>query len=178
MCRQEHTLRLFDPEIGEADRARLEQAMDRALREIDARILEFLGGDAYADYEGYEKSLPERTMIGTCRRTLENAGRALSYEQEDALIRMMYEERAGSPDLGELFESRGMPPAFSADESTAVLWKFDGWQRRVVARASNILGPEQMAAFEADLQTVRYEVELALMLAPLIRETMGAPGED
>jgi len=136
-------MKLAAAETNEAGQAQIEQQRKQTQDEIDGRIRQYLGENAYAEYDGYEKSLTERTMLGDFKQELENIKAGLTYEQEDKLIRMMYEERTKSPVLNHAIEESDSVANRSPDEWKDVLREFDQWKTRVDGRAAELLSPAQ-----------------------------------
>ncbi|MFH0954388.1 MAG: hypothetical protein V1873_08670, partial [Verrucomicrobiota bacterium] len=154
-----------------AQRAAAQETRDQALREIDGRVREFLGGDAFEEYEGYERSLPERMMLHDFKVVADNAGSPLGYNQEDKLIRLMHEERAAVPELSELYENEGRPAAIGGDRGLQIIRAVNVWRDRVLMRARGLLDERQMYFFEGQVQQIRDVIEVSITMAPLVMES-------
>lgn len=151
-------------------RTAVQQKRDQASRELDGRAREFLGTEAFEEYEGYERSLPERMMLHDFKVVADNAGSPLAYEQEDKLIRMMHEERAAVPELSELYENEGEPVAVTRDRGLEIIRAVNVWHDRVLMRARDLLDERQMYFFEGQVQQVRDVIEVGISMAPLVME--------
>lgn len=165
------TTRLLAAGDDAAQRAAAQEARDQTLREVDGRLRDFLGGGAFEEYGGYEKSLPERMMLHDFKIVLDNSGDRLGYEQEDKLIRLMYEERAAVPDLSELYENEGRPAAIGSDRGLEIIRAVNVWRDRVLLRAGDLLDKRQMYFFEGQVQQIRDVIEVSITMAPLVMES-------
>ncbi len=131
--------------------------------EIENGLRGYLGDNAYADYEGYVKSLPERTMLRDLRQQLVNVELDMSFDQEDRLIRMMYDERSAAPEMAKIMgESRGLS-APNEEEAVRLLSAYERWLDRVRMRASTILSVDQKPIFDDHMNLQRDAVRIALM---------------
>ncbi len=158
--------RRLDARGSRAELAAVRAEDERSKREVDGRIREFLGEEAWAEYEGYEESMPERMILSACLVALENAGRGLTWEQEDAAIRILYEERVRRPELEKVDDE--VHAGLSREESEGVLRSVEAWLTDSRLRLKPILDADQFAAVERQLQFVRDAIEVGLSMAPLM----------
>jgi hypothetical protein len=136
----------------EADLLEVQDQRTRAMAWFDQRMRDLLGPGLYEAVESYDKSLAERTMLIDYKQGLDNVGRGLSYEQEDRLIHIMYDQRKMSPSMDALFAA-GASTFEGAGESDALVREFDAWHSLVVLKCQGILSKEQIAALDAQLAT-------------------------
>lgn len=153
-----------------AARTAVQQERDQAAQELDGRLREFLGGDPFEEYQGYERSLPERMMLHDFKIVADNAGAPLGYGQEDKLIRMMNEERAAVPELSELYDNEGEAVAVTRDRGLEIVRAVNVWHDRVLMRAKDLLDERQMYFFEGQVQQIRDVIEVGISMAPLVME--------
>lgn len=139
-----------------------------ARKELDGRILEFLGADAFAEYEGYVKSLPERMQLAGYRQALANTGDPLSYEQEDQLIRLMYDERQNFPLLRDITSEGRMTYGGERPRVENVLREFEQWRARVLFRTGGLLRGDQQALFDDYLGQTRDALEVGLLMESMV----------
>ena len=127
-------------------------------------------GTCHEEYEGYERSLPERMMLHDFKIVADNAGSPVGYEQEDKLIRMMHEERAAVPELSELYDNEGEAVAVTKDRGLEIIRAVNVWHDRVLMRAREMLDERQMYFFEGQVQQIRDVIEVGISMAPLVME--------
>lgn len=163
---QDLSLSLIDPALSAEQKAEIERQRDSTLKEIDSRIQDFLGAEAFAMYEGYEKSQAERFLVDQCKTALANANQPIDAAKEDALIRILYEERTALPELSAIWERQELLVGLRAEDKERMLRSFDLWHDRVKGRASTLLNPGQMKTFELYLQQQRDQAEIIVTAVP------------
>jgi hypothetical protein len=136
---------------GPEEQRLIQEQRARAMTWFEDRLRDLLGTGSYAMLEGYDKSLAERTMLFDYKQGLENVGAALSYEQEDVLIRLMYEERTASPTMDTLFSAGGSVLTEVASARDLVL-EFDAWRDRVLVKSQGVLASNQFFALDQHLR--------------------------
>ncbi|MFH0908057.1 MAG: hypothetical protein V1929_04785 [bacterium] len=146
----EASLRLGEARTS-AERDRIAAQQKRGMAAVDAKMRDFLGAEGYAVYQGYGKSMPERAMLADYRQYLDNRGEALTYDQEDGLIRLMYDERTRSRVVEALFSRSDTVSMRALGKPGEILLEFDAWQNRVRAKAAPLLSAHQNAVFEEQL---------------------------
>jgi hypothetical protein len=140
----------------DAELLALQEQRTRAMDWFDERMREVLGTGDFESLEGYEKSLAERTMLFDYKQGLDNLGRGLTYEQEDRLIRLMYDERSSVTSLDALFS--GGDSTFD-DETDALVRDFDAWADRVLLKCAYLLDEDQLKALKAQLDAQQRALE-------------------
>ena len=163
---QDLSVSMIDPALSADEKAEINRQREAAQKEVDERIQDFLGAEAFAMYEGYEKSQVERFLVDQCKTALANANRPIDSNQEDALIRILYEERAALPELSDIWERQELLTDLRSEDATRLLRTFDLWRDRVRGRTSALLNPEQMATLEVFLQQQRDQAEIIVTAVP------------
>ena len=93
-------------EADAQESADIRRQEEQAEAELNGRIREFLGSEAYQEFDNYEEQLPDRMMMQEFKRSLLALGRPLTDGQEDELVRIMHDERQNSPLLRQLTQRR------------------------------------------------------------------------
>ncbi len=168
---EDSTVRRLEAGADRDEQAAAVKEQQRVERDFDARMREFLGGDAYDEYDGYCKSLPERMTLADFKRLLENTGRPLSYSQEDALIRLMYEERQSKPGLRRFMQGTEVASTMEPKKAGSILYEFDVAHARVLARANGILDADQFGSFTNYVGQLRDGLRVSLSVQSAVRST-------
>lgn len=114
-------------------------------------LAEILGPQRFAQFQEYEKTLPDRMQINQLNQQLSASGAPLQPFQTDGLMRIIADERTKQPspfaanDPAALSRTASMSDA-DLDDFTASQQQLN---ERVRARAASLLNPQQMSALEA-----------------------------
>lgn len=139
---------------GEGDPAKLQEQIEKlknATAAVDEQIKQLLGPETYSRFQEYDKTQTERMTLGSFKDA-SPLGATLSPAQEEQLVAVMKEERENFK-----FSVNLNSEALAAGDSAAALspekWQQYGQElgrlnQRYVARAKDILSPEQLEAFE------------------------------
>ncbi len=160
---------LLGSDVDAAKRAELVQQAKTEKDGINDQIKQFLGDDAYAQFQTYEKSQPDRMGVNMFKDQLASGSNALQPDQETQLIQALGDERQNfkfttdfndqsklNGDLGSLFT-----------EERINQWKQEREQldERYLLRAQSILSPDQFTAFKTYLNTQNQMQEASMKLA-------------
>jgi hypothetical protein len=129
----------------------------------DAQIKTLLGDDAYAVYQSFEETQPERTQVNLFKKSL-SPGDQLTEEQEDRLIRAMYDERtrsAGST-KGRKDDEVPDPSLFTPEQIAKTLKDSAKLQEQYVSAATSILKSGQLAQFKNSQKQQQAMQEMAM----------------
>ena len=130
--------------------------------DYDADIRKLIGEENYTDFELFEKSATERQQLSSYRAILKEQGLELSFETEQALMGIMYEE-SNAPENSSLFASN------EGDElqpsSEFVLAYQRDVHERIRSRAEKLLTPGQLDAFDKNQASFLKMVETGLEAA-------------
>jgi hypothetical protein len=161
---EEYNVRLIAKDTAQTTVLQREAA-DAAV-EWDAQVRDFLGAEAFDLYEGYNRSLPERLSIKDARTRLETTGAPLTYEQEDALIRLMYEERVQTPALKDFADSPDPALAMTRarENPEEIVAAYDAMVQRIGWRARDFLEPSQFTVVTNQLAGNRAALEGMLVI--------------
>lgn len=154
---------------GRPDPTQMQRGRERVAerqRQRDAEIRKLLGEQRYAQWQEYERSMPERMRTKMLRVELASAGLSLDATQEQSLARLVQDEQRrmsadfaklptaspatgiGAPDAVAL-RSGAVPP--SAEEQLRrqrlMLEATERANQRLRDGAAAFLSPEQLAAF-------------------------------
>lgn len=142
---------MLDPNMDVDKRAELTKEMKAANDEADAKIKEYLGDSNYAEFQDYEKSLPQRMIIGGLEDQLAG-GTGLSDAQESALLKAMQQEQANfkyTTDLSDKSKFNGdFANTFTEDKVNTFLQESGQLNNQYLTRAESILTSDQLAAFK------------------------------
>ena len=138
----------------------------------DAKIKELLGEEKFDEFERFEDSAGERMELSAFRSALEEKGQELSFEKEQNLMTIMYEENhsaSGSSELAAHADelSRGNVPPDAVD---SVIDHQRNFQERVRTRAAEFLTPGELVLFAENQKS-------QLMLLRMGLETMNKEAE-
>jgi hypothetical protein len=145
-------LALMNAKVDAARRAALIGEMKNAREGCDAEIRELLGQEAYQVFEQFEKSLPDRLVLGIFKSKLARTGAALSAEQQAQLLQAVSDAREQyrwSTDLSRRIQNPvDVAVAFSEENIATFAREEEEFDRQFLARAQMILTAKQLAEFE------------------------------
>jgi len=146
-----------------ADQAKTEKAG------IDQQIKQFLGDDNYTQFQSYEKTLPERMSLGLYKDQQSSGPAALAPDQEEKLVQLMSEERQNfkfSTDFNDKSKLNGdFSSMFTEDKINQFATEQAQLDQQYLARAKEILSPEQLGPFEQFLNNRRDMQSAAMKMA-------------
>ena len=127
------------------------QAVQARQKESEEQLKALLGEERFAQYQEYQKTVGDRVQLDQLRRQMETAGTPVQDEQLQQLLALTKEER------------ERVPAPFPQDPQAAganmermlsdeLMEKQMAWQeeinRRVLERATTVLTPDQLRAYE------------------------------
>jgi Spy/CpxP family protein refolding chaperone len=151
----EHSLAAMEMggNIYSGDKEKLNQSADdfkAKQEEHDRQVTELLGADGAAQFKDYQKTLADRMALDGLRGQLSGVN-ALQQQQSDALLKIMGEERAKSPQL-KINDQNDPAGAMKELSKPGVLENYVKHQEelntRVANRAISVLTPEQYKQFQ------------------------------
>ena len=162
----ESGMAMMDDSVDATKRAELAKQAKSQTDDYDAQIKQFLGDDSYKAYQDYEKTTPDRTVVGQFSEQLADGATALNPEQQAQLIQAMSEERNGfkwTTDYSNKNPANGDYTAmFTDDKISQFAQEKEKLDQQVFARAQQVLTPEQLKAFQ-EFQTSQRELQMAGM---------------
>jgi RNA polymerase sigma factor (sigma-70 family) len=143
---------------GQADPAQLQaQAVQvkPAQAALEDQIKQLLGDGNYAQYQAYGTTLSERMVVTQLSDQLASSPKAVPPEQEQQLFDAMVEERQNfkfTTDFSDPSKLQGdVASYYTEDNKNRYLQELEQLSQRYLARAQNILSPEQLGVFQSSL---------------------------
>jgi hypothetical protein len=124
--------------------------------DYDQKLKAMIGEGKFGELQTYEKSLGDRMMLAQFDQQFASSGVPLQSAQRDQLLSIMADERAKSPQRD--FDTTGLQPGKGMDlfNNQAAMDRFFqqelDYQQRVLRRAPNALGPDQVNALQQAFQ--------------------------
>lgn len=166
---------------GREGRDEIRQLMQDAQAEIDAQIKGLLGEPAYVQFQEYERTQPQRAVVGQLEQRLSYSEAPLSPAQSEQLTRILAQSSPG--ESGEVRGMRSLAQTFVGAGSAAGQFIAAGGGRgsmitdAAVAQAQSVLSPPQLAT----LQEMQREQQAAADLQQMMRRNLterARPGAD
>jgi len=136
---------------------------------IDAELKQFLGADNYTQYQSYEKTLPDRMVLGQFKDQLASGTGALNAGQEQQLMQVMSTERQAfkfTTDYNDQSKFNGDFASFFTEEKMNTFFtEQEQLSQRYLARAQSILSGDQLAAYQKFLTGQREMQKAAMKMA-------------
>ena len=166
---QEESDKLLDLLTEQQTRGFGERAMPRDPAENRAEIEALIGPARMAQWEQYQKTLPERMQVNALNSQFESAGMPLTEDQRIQLVNVMTETRQQLP-----------PPAATGVLTEEGMSQHQQWQdefnRLVMERARSILNSEQYEHYRQYQEWQQQMQKFALRNLPRPPAQPGAPG--
>jgi len=147
---------------GDNDAAKHKELTDQAKTDRDAvnsQIKDFLGADNYAQFQSYEKTIPDRMSLNMYKDQQGSGPAALTPDQEAQLIQAMGEERQNfkfTTDFSDQSKFTGDLASYFTDETIDQYLKELGeLNQHYLDRLKGILTPEQIDPFTKFLNSQR-----------------------
>lgn len=147
---------------GDNDPAKRKELNDQAKTDRDAinsQIKDFLGADNYAQFESYEKTIPDRMSLNMYKDQQGSGPAALTPDQETQLIQAMSDERQNfkfTTDFSDQSKFAGDLASYFTDEKiNQYLQELGELNQHYLDRVKTILTPEQIDPFTKFLNSQR-----------------------
>jgi len=169
------TMELLAGELSDAQMAELGKQFKQQIAEADSQIKTYLGDDAYSSFEWQEKSQEERSRVKEFQKRLRELGQPLAPEQQEQLLRAMYEERQSFPFRVDYrdplnYDYAHLHEFFSDDNFDLFFHDMEQLNEKVFQRLQAVLTPEQLA----ELQTMqRDQLEKAKVTVRMTNALLG-----
>ncbi len=131
------------------DRAAITQLIAQSNAEIDSQIQSTLGPDGYAQYQGYEQTLPQRNTVNQLQQSLSYTGTPLQDAQAQQLIQLL---AANAPQNNN--NPTNMRTLLNGNNATSRITDAD------ITQAQGILSSTQVAALQQLQQQQQAQAEL------------------
>jgi len=126
---------------------------------VDAQIKQYLGDDAYTQFQTYEKTIPERMSVNMFKDQLASGPNALGADQETQLIQSLSELRQNfkfTTDYADQSKMNGDLASFFTDDKLAQFQQEKmQLDQQYVEKAKGILSADQLPEFERFLISQR-----------------------
>ncbi len=146
---------LLTADTDAAKRAEMMQQAKAQSDTYDAQIKQLLGDDKYTQFQAYEKTQAQRTVVGNFKDQLGNGPAALTSGQEQQLVDAMAQERQNyrfTADLSDQSKVNGdLASALSEEKVDQFVQELDRLNQQYLTRAQGILSAEQLATFKKTL---------------------------
>jgi hypothetical protein len=155
------------------DAADFQQAINQATGDVDSQIKATLGDAAYAQYQQYQQTLPEQSVVSNLQQSLSYTSAPLSDAQAQQLVQVLQQSApAGQTATPAFFGGGPGGPGgfggFGGGNTVAIT-------QQALTQASAFLSPSQVQA----LQQVQQQQQAQQQLQQLMRATFqqqGNPG--
>lgn len=145
-------------------------------KRYEEQLKAVLGEDRYKQFQSYEASVGDRFMLQQFEGQFAANGAPLESAQKEKLLSLMREERASKADpsggsLSNPNPRQRMEQALKSDEAmSSFLADQEAFNRRVMARARDLLSADQIVAFE---KVQQQQIELMKMQVKMSRQMLG-----
>jgi hypothetical protein len=161
-------MEMMSGEMDAEKRAELTKKMKEAADAINQQLKDMLGAENYAQYEAYEKTVPDRMALEQLKTQL-GGDLALNANQESLLVSAMSEERQNfkfTTDFSNQQDfSEDMFSKFTEDRINVFLQEQEQLSQKYLARAQTILSADQYAAYAKSLKNQQEMMKLGMMAA-------------
>ncbi|QYM77593.1 hypothetical protein K0B96_09660 [Horticoccus luteus] len=137
------------------DRDEFRQMVTQAQTEVDNNIRSVLGDDGYADYQQYQKTLPQRTAVDQFAQRLSYTSTPLTDAQTDQLVQILADTAATNANPASGLSARGnMLASMGVSMGGAQI------SNEALTRAQGVLSPDQLTALQNYQQEQLQQQEL------------------
>jgi len=161
----------------------LKQQIKQQEEQLKQQIKQLLGEEKFSKYQEYTKTIPDRMFIDEFRLELTNTGAPLQDSQAKALMKIMFEESAKTPNLDE-DEAAAMqnllkdPYASLSDDAISKMFQSRREaNQRVLNQAGSFLSAEQLKVLASFYEKQIAPLEGAMKLQQELRQELGNFGK-
>jgi hypothetical protein len=171
---------MMDDSLDASQRADLAKQMKSETDAYDAQIKEFLGDNNFSAFQSYEKTVPDRMVVGQFNDQLAGGDHALTAGQQEQLAQAMNEARSSFKwttdytDQSKLAANGDMAAMFTEDKINQFLTEKEQFDQQFLSRAQQILTPEQAQRFAEFQKTQR---DLQAMGMKMAASMFGSKGQ-
>lgn len=156
---------LMDSSLDASQRADLVKQVKAQTDDFNNQIKQMLGNDNYQAFQSYEKSVPDRMTVGQFSDQFAGSANALSPAQQDQLVQALSDARNNFSWTSGLNQQNpgmnGDMASLLTDDNIAKFEQERGqFDQQFLARAQQILTPEQFAAYK-DFQDAQLKIQIA-----------------
>jgi hypothetical protein len=157
---------MLDSDMDAAKRKELAAQVKQDTDGYDTQIKQLLGDDNYQAFQTYEKSASDRVVVGQFKDQLAGTSTPLNSAQEQQLIQAMTEERTGFKWTTDYSNQKpgdtDFAEMFAEDRMNKFAQEKEQFDQQFLARAKQILTPEQAVEFEK-VQTAQRAMQINAM---------------
>jgi hypothetical protein len=174
----ESGLDLLNGDLDPAKRQEIANKIKDDTAAYDKQVKEYLGDSVYPQFQQYEKSQGDRMQLDQFSQQIAAGGTALSPTQAQQLIEAMGQQREGFKWTTDFSDQAKMTANMSDYLTEEKLTRFADekarYDQEMLARAQNILTPEQYTAYEKFVAAQR-QMQVAGM--KIAAQMFGAKGK-
>jgi hypothetical protein len=156
--------------------AEAEKQVAETKKQTDAEIKALLGDERFAQYQDYQKNMGERMQLDQFKSRLTGDNLAMRDDQAVQMLQIMKEEKAAVPPVLPTDQTQFPKKDTLTSENIEkqIQWMQD-YNQRVLARAGNVLTPEQFKQYQTFLQEQESMQRLGMTMArQMFRSGKGA----
>lgn len=161
-------MEMMSGEMDAEKRAELTKKMKEAADAINQQLKDMLGAENYAQYEAYEKTVPDRMALEQLKTQL-GGDLALNANQESLLVSAMSEERQNfkfTTDFSNQQDfSEDMFSKFTEDRINLFLQEQEQLSQKYLARAQTILSADQYNTYAKSLKNQQEMIKMGMKMA-------------
>jgi hypothetical protein len=161
-------MEMMSGEMDAEKRAELTKKMKEAADAINQQLKDMLGAENYAQYEAYEKTVPDRMALEQLKTQL-GGDLALNANQESLLVSAMSEERQNfkfTTDFSNQQDfSEDMFSKFTEDRINLFLQEQELLSQKYLARAQTILSADQYNTYAKSLKNQQEMIKMGMKMA-------------
>jgi hypothetical protein len=154
---------LMDGSLDATQRKDLVNQIKTDTDAFDAQIKDFLGEDNFKSFQSYEKTIPDRMLIGQFNDQFAGSGNALTSAQQQQLIQAMSDDRNNfkwTADFNKQNPADGdLAAMFTEDKIAQFAKEREQFDAQFLPKAQQILSPEQFTAYQ-QFQTAQRELQI------------------
>lgn len=169
MAQTQVGLKMMSSGITEEESAALAQELERSQVLFEEQMRDFLNNDDdYAEYEYYEKTMTERSVLSQMDEALAGTGAELSDQVYRDLVGVMYDERENftfTSDLHDEDNTDLSPARFSGANVQNFANDLEALNEQIFQKAEPMLTREQYTAFVNTVNDTTKEQMVAIELA-------------
>lgn len=148
----ESGMELLSGDLDPAKREEIGKKIQADMATYDKQIKEYLGDQYYTQFQQYEKTQGERMQLDQFRDQLSSGSTALSADQEQRLLQAMIDQQTAfkwTTDYSDQTKlNANMTEYFTDDRMAKFADEKLQYDQQMLARAQQVLTPEQYAAYE------------------------------
>jgi len=140
--------------------------LEKRQQEVNDDMKKLLGDEKYEKYDYYQNTEQERMQVMQLNQRLAYADQTLSHDQEEQLVKLMYDERSAIAEEPDYFDPQKAGPNDLTEEKINKLLQLQAdLNKRVRDKSSTILDEAQRTSFEAFQDAYLQQQSMGLRMA-------------